>query len=310
MIIYKKLPFDCQMKNIILLDDHIANGCVYVDVNTYNQALSLMLTYSKDFDRIFDADAGTDADWKTKKEWKDRIKKAWDGMPEPLNALAPYLGHLSSVDNLSWSDDPEVFAEQVYGYLHVMSTTVDFFHTTTLKPEMRQTIMLPKHLLEGYAKAWDLLTQGLDKTVVMVEESRHDVTTELSSAVNALKEIVMQLKDIKSAPVVTPIAAPVVTPITSPAPVEDNPPVTPTSNIEVKTAESSKVEESTEDEDDDDDMDAFFKEMQAKWAAEDEEEAKKQEEKEKEKEKIMTEEIRREKEIAEQSLATMNSYDI
>ena len=41
MILYRKEPYPIQMKNVMLLDDTKSGGVVYVNKNTYDQALLL-----------------------------------------------------------------------------------------------------------------------------------------------------------------------------------------------------------------------------------------------------------------------------
>ena len=51
MIIYRQKPFNCKMKNIIVLDTSVG-GCIYVSKETYEQALSIAITFSKDKNRV------------------------------------------------------------------------------------------------------------------------------------------------------------------------------------------------------------------------------------------------------------------
>ena len=200
MIIYKKVPFDCLMKNVILLDDKFSNGCVYVDLNTYNQAHTLSVVYSENTDRILTTIQGN-IQWRMNAPLTAVVNKACEKMPKPLNMLAPFLIYLNDIQQIEWKTNDEELCEQVYGYLHQISTMIDFYATTTVSSEIRAKLVIPYNILNNYNVAWDILTNGLDKNVVEIENQKVPVTDMLSEVVDKLSDIVDKFNTVEAQPV-------------------------------------------------------------------------------------------------------------
>lgn len=334
MIIYKKKPFDCQMKNMLLLDDGIADGCVYVSKETYDQALSISITYSNDKSRLETLMTPSMPGWRGETGLYDVVAKAFEKMPSPLNTLAIFLGYTAGA-GFNWKLEGEELAEQVYGTLHILSQFMDFFMTTTVPADVRSKLTIPKHILGGYRESWTALCSTLADHVVDVEKT--EMSTESGSGnqmvemMTMMKSIVDELKEIKSQPVVmqaptptvpTPVAVPVVTPVVA-TPVT---PVTPAVSSTPSTAPAS-TEEDGENMADMDRIQAIMDRLNSapieevmassgkKLSGMAESAAKKPDDgssssSSSSEPKVMTETVKAEKEIAEKSQQVLNTYDI
>lgn len=168
MILYKKEPYNLQMKNIMLLDDVTSGGVVYVSKNTYDQALLLSSRFDGNVDRVL----------ATLKNYKTEVYIAIPGlkglidtmiktMPEPLNMLAPFLVFAAQNQGISW-DDSNI--EMGYGILHQYSQLVDFNAVTLVPAEVRSNIVIPTGILTRYEDSWNDLCISLEEKVVKVEQ--------------------------------------------------------------------------------------------------------------------------------------------
>lgn len=181
MIIYRKKPFNCQMKNMLLLDAGLTDGCVYVSKDTYDQAISMMITYNNDKTRLEQIMNPSMPGWRNEPGLYDVFSKAFEKMPKPLNMLAIFLGYASE-SGINWKEeDPEIVAEQTYGALHMLSQFLDFNNTINVPAEVRTKIHVPKHIMMNYKESWDQLCSTLEDLVMPVEKDGDDITIDKDS---------------------------------------------------------------------------------------------------------------------------------
>lgn len=181
MIIYRKKPFNCQMKNMLLLDAGLTDGCVYVSKDTYDQAISMMITYNNDKTRLEQIMNPSMPGWRNEPGLYDVFSKAFEKMPKPLNMLAIFLGYASE-SGINWKEeDPEIAAEQMYGALHMLSQFLDFNNTINVPAEVRTKIHVPKHIMVNYKESWDQLCSTLEDLVMPIEKDGDDIAIEKDS---------------------------------------------------------------------------------------------------------------------------------
>lgn len=311
MIIFKKTPFNCQMKNMILLDDKLVNGCVYVNKETYDQALAISIIYNNDQSRLENIIAGSNSTWRNNTALVAAVNEAVQKLPEPLNMLSIFLVYANN-DMIDWDIvDDEELANQIYGTLHMLSQFVDFYAMTTVPAEIRSKLNIPTNILKGYNESWNALTATLEDFRVAVPAKEVVVTQPVQSTVKVTEA------QVTPAPTVTPVQQTITQQVA-----EDT---TSVNTAPAPVASEAQKEESDEDEEEKrlqemyDRMQAMFKEVDETPP---EVLAEKQGKKvgsfgssetttEQPKEKIpMTEDIKKEKEIAEESVKVINSYDI
>lgn len=166
MIIYRQKPFNCKMKNIIVLDTSVG-GCIYVSKETYEQALSIAITFSKDKNRVEKA-LGKMADgWMIIPGMYTAYNKVFDLLPKPLNMLAIFIA-LSMDSGIDWKIEGEELLETTCGVLHTISQFADFYSILITPNDARQKLEIPKHVYQGYHDSWESLTGTLEDNVVAV----------------------------------------------------------------------------------------------------------------------------------------------
>lgn len=166
MIIYRQKPFNCKMKNIIVLDTSVG-GCIYVSKETYEQALSIAITFSKDKNRVEKA-LGKMADgWMIVPGMYTAYNKVFDLLPKPLNMLAIFIA-LSMDSGIDWKIEDEALVETACGVLHTISQFADFYSILITPNDARQKLEIPKHVYQGYHDSWESLTGTLEDDVVSV----------------------------------------------------------------------------------------------------------------------------------------------
>lgn len=171
MIIYRKQPFEFKMKNIIILDAGLTDGYIYVSKDTYEQAVSLAVTFSKDHERIEKALGKTIDGWKITPGIFTAFRKISEGLPEPINMLSTFIAFSTSA-GIEWkNDDDEALCETACGVLHTISQFADFYSMTLLTPDQRTKLDIPKHVYKGYKESWDTLIGELDSKVITCSES-------------------------------------------------------------------------------------------------------------------------------------------
>lgn len=166
MIIYKKAPIEIQMKNIMLLDDDITGGVVYVDKATYDQAILLFSRFDGDIRRILKSvESNKTSGYESIAGFKETLEVMMNTMPEPLNAIAPFLLYCANNKGIEWDKNDREFA---YGALHQLSQLLDFNAITLVPAEVRNMITISTVILKQYKNAWNDLTMMLDEKVVRI----------------------------------------------------------------------------------------------------------------------------------------------
>lgn len=167
MIIYRKEPYPLQMKNIMLLDEEITGGIVYVNKATYDQALLLYGRFDGNPQRVLDIIKGKGTDsYICMPELSGLVNLMCQKMPEPLNMIAPFLIYATPNSGITWKADD---VELGYGILHQLSQLIDFNATTLVPKEIRQQITLPTAILLQYKTSWSELCSTLEDKVVEVK---------------------------------------------------------------------------------------------------------------------------------------------
>lgn len=166
MIIYRQKPFNCKMKNIIVLDTSVG-GCIYVSKETYEQALSIAITFSKDKNRVEKA-LGKMADgWMIIPGMYTAYNKVFDLLPKPLNMLSIFIA-LSMDSGIDWKIEGEELLETTCGVLHTISQFADFYSILITPNDARQKLEIPKHVYQGYHDSWESLTGTLEDNIIAV----------------------------------------------------------------------------------------------------------------------------------------------
>lgn len=168
MIIYSKEPLNVMMKNILLLDDPITDGYVYVSKETYDQALSLNLTYNGDVSRVKGTISGKGMlNWSNNKAVNHAVNLCAERFTTPLNMLAPYLAYTVPI-GIEWSEDNEEIAKMAYGILHQMSQFINFYATSLMPANAKADISLPKNIMLSYEDSWKAQIATLGECVIAV----------------------------------------------------------------------------------------------------------------------------------------------
>lgn len=238
MIIYKRTPIEIQMKNIMLLDD-ITGGVVYVDKATYDQAILLFSRFDGDIRRILKSiESNKTAGYESIAGFKETLEMMMDTMPEPLNAVAPFLLYCANNKGIEWNKDDREFA---YGALHQLSQLLDFNAITLVPAEVRSMITISTVILKQYKNAWNDLTAMLDERVVRIPTAAWE---QFQNNIVGLEKKVSELEEkVKEGSIVQVVTPQYQQSIQQVQPVQQAQPVQPMS----QTIQTPKKEESEED---------------------------------------------------------------
>lgn len=167
MILYKKEPIPLQMRNIMLLDDDRTGGVVYVNKQTYDQALLLHGRFDGDPNRVINTIKGKGTEtYIVNVELRGLVENMMEAMPKPLNMLAPFIIMATQNKNIEWKADNLIMG---YGILHQFSQLIDFNATTLVPAEVRNNLSLPTIILMQYESSWDELCSTLKDRVVNIK---------------------------------------------------------------------------------------------------------------------------------------------
>lgn len=167
MILYRKEPIPLQMRNIMLLDDDRTGGVVYVNKQTYDQALLLHGRFDGDPNRVINTIKGKGTEtYIVNVELRGLVENMMRNMPAPLNMLAPFIIMATQNKNIEWKADN---MEMGYGILHQFSQLIDFNATTLVPAEIRNNLSLPTIILMQYEASWDELCSTLKDRVVNIK---------------------------------------------------------------------------------------------------------------------------------------------
>lgn len=168
MLIYSKEPLNVMMKNILLLDDQFTGGYVYVNKETYDQALSLYVTFNQDILRVKQTISGKGMlNWEANKKISHVVSVCSEYFSSPLNMLAPYLAYTLPI-GVEWPEDDEEMIKMAYGILHQMSQFTNFYATALMPAGAKADITIPKNIIMAYEDSWRAQLETLDKCVVAV----------------------------------------------------------------------------------------------------------------------------------------------
>lgn len=167
MILYRKEPIPLQMRNIMLLDDDKTGGIVYVNKQTYDQALLLYGRFDGDPNRVINILKGKGTEtYILNVELRGLVDNMMKNMPSPLNMLAPFIIMATQNKNIEWKADNALMG---YGILHQYSQLIDFNATTLVPAEVRINISLPTVILRQYEISWNELCSTLKDRVVTLK---------------------------------------------------------------------------------------------------------------------------------------------
>lgn len=172
MIIYRKTPFNCQMRNMIILDAGSEDDIIYVNRETYDQALSVSIMFSDDITRVKTQLTHAVKNYSDKPEENNLINWLYEKMPQPIRILAPFIMMARDAE-FDWNVEDSKKLEQAYGIIHTISMFTDMYNMFKIPVEVMAKVELPKHVLKGYQNSWDMLTKGLEDEVVY-PQIKHD----------------------------------------------------------------------------------------------------------------------------------------
>lgn len=165
MILYRTEPYPIQMRNIMLLDDIESGGVIYVNKDTYDQALLLSGRMDGDPQRVLTTIKLPKMEvYRTIPGLKGLMENMMKTMPKPINMLAPFLIFCYQNQGIEWKADDR---EMAYGILHQFSQLVDFNNITLVPAEVRSNLSLPTALIKQYKASWDELCSSLEDKILM-----------------------------------------------------------------------------------------------------------------------------------------------
>ena len=184
MILFKKIPFQFKMRNIMMLDVEVEedgqklDAVVYLSKNTYDQCVRLHSRFDGEVG-FLSRNVGVDCTEGTVTKWFA------DNAPEPLNMLAPFLGILANKHDIE-----EGNMEQMLGYLHILSQMINFDGYVLMPQQARADMTVGKAVLRSYKESWDDLERDLLDLVPnrQVEELK-ELLSSLSIGVMAVGEV-------------------------------------------------------------------------------------------------------------------------
>ena len=180
MILYRREPYPLQMKNIILMDEPTTKGCLYINKQTYDQAIIIASRMDNNPERVLTILVGPKfANYGSIPGFGKAIRYAMENMPSPINCLAPFLLYCIDNQGIDWENAD---MEMMYGILHQFSQLIDFNNMLLVPAEVRASVSLPTMLLLQYKEAWDDLCSSLkDKVVLTASKDKVDGSSSIKS---------------------------------------------------------------------------------------------------------------------------------
>lgn len=158
MILFRRTPFQCKMKNVMMLDVELKKpidendvddeSVVYVSKNTYDQCVRMHGRFEGEIGYMcrnlgVEYGEGTPVDY------------FYNNAPEPINILAPFIGVLvkagHKVDEI----------EGMFGYLHIMSQIINFDAYMLMPADARADVTIGNSVLKSYKESWEDLESSL-----------------------------------------------------------------------------------------------------------------------------------------------------
>lgn len=162
MILFRRTPFQCKMKNVMMLDVELKKSIeendvddesvVYVSKNTYDQCVRMHGRFEGEIGYMcrnlgVEYGEGTPVDY------------FYNNAPEPINILAPFIGVLvkagHKVDEI----------EDMFGYLHIMSQIINFDSYMLMQADARADVTIGNAVLKSYKESWEDLESSLMERV-------------------------------------------------------------------------------------------------------------------------------------------------
>lgn len=158
MILFRRTPFQCKMKNVMMLDVELKKpieendvddeSVVYVSKNTYDQCVRMHGRFEGEIGYMcrnlgVEYGEGTPVDY------------FYNNAPEPINILAPFIGVLVKAGHKA----DEI--EDMFGYLHIMSQIINFDSYMLMPADARADVTIGNAVLKSYEESWEDLESSL-----------------------------------------------------------------------------------------------------------------------------------------------------
>lgn len=186
----------------MLLDDAESGGLVYVNKDTYDQALLLSGRMDGNPQRVLDVIKTPKTEiYRTMAGFKALMENMMRTMPKPLNMLAPFLIFCVGNQGIEWKENDRILA---YGILHQLSQLMDFNSATLVPAQIRTDVALPTALLMQYETSWNELCSSLEDKIVSItpekSEEKEDAVTaeELRNTLEKITAALTRIEEMRS----------------------------------------------------------------------------------------------------------------
>lgn len=182
MILLNEVPFNGILKGTMMLTDEEGNN-IFVSRSTYDQALRIAVKYDDSFENVQRDGFNEGPDYQNDM-YDGLIYKMGKLMPYPINMLAPFIIILRDMNTELITEDTTVI--DLYGYLHVLSQSLDFYSYLLIDEKMRNNPRISTYLYKTYKDNWNECsgnTMGVSYSSPM-QGTEIKVTTPMYQGVN------------------------------------------------------------------------------------------------------------------------------
>lgn len=151
MILLNEVPFNGILKGTMMLTDDEGNN-IFVSRSTYDQALRIAVKYDDSFENVQRDGFNEGPDYQNDM-YDGLIYKMGKLMPYPINMLAPFIIILRDMNTELITEDTTVI--DLYGYLHVLSQSLDFYSYLLIDEKMRNNPRISTYLYKTYKDNWN-----------------------------------------------------------------------------------------------------------------------------------------------------------
>lgn len=151
MILLNEVPFNGILKGTMMLTDEEGNN-IFVSRSTYDQALRIAVKYDDSFENVQRDGFNEGPDYQNDM-YDGIIYKMGKLMPYPINMLAPFIIILRDMNTELITEDTTVI--DLYGYLHVLSQSLDFYSYLLIDEKMRNNPRISTYLYKTYKDNWN-----------------------------------------------------------------------------------------------------------------------------------------------------------
>lgn len=151
MILLNEVPFNGILKGTMMLTDEEGNN-IFVSRSTYDQALRIAVKYDDSFENVQRDGFNEGPDYQNDM-YDGLIYKMGKLMPYPINMLAPFIIILRDMNTELITEDTTVI--DLYGYLHVLSQSLDFYSYLLIDEKMRNNPRISTYLYKTYRDNWN-----------------------------------------------------------------------------------------------------------------------------------------------------------